>query len=458
MIGASLLVLQFLTQSSSIEPHALIEQLGAVRYADREAAARALEKLGREAIPVLELARESRDMEIRTRGAALLQKIEGSLLTTPTAVWLNFKDIPLVEAVQTLSRQTGMKIALVPENLPRWEQDHLTLQETEPLPFWKAIDRLAAAASLQAELEPQGIAARIQPAVVLTDRIRRPVYPTSDHGPFRISLVKLEFQRSLEFAPTLRFRANPAQPPGGPAARPAFTPPQPRPITNDQFSVQFQITAEPRMSISQSGAVQILEASDNLGNSLRMLNPGSQIFRTSGELLGGACSSVLHLGAALNRPEHPGRTIKVLRGSVPLRITARHPGPLIVPLAASTGKTAENGDLHLQVHEIRFDPNTHQRQIDLTIRESRSGGIPTADEEPVVDLGARFDPHQQNIEILDAHGQLVPWFQTTTDLESSRITLSLPGSVRTEPKELRYYRLSETSINVPFSFSNVPMP
>ena len=77
MIGASLLlVLQLVAQSStSGDPQILLEQLGASRYADREAAARALEKLGREAIPVLQNGRDARDMEIRTRAAALLQKI-----------------------------------------------------------------------------------------------------------------------------------------------------------------------------------------------------------------------------------------------------------------------------------------------------------------------------------------------------------------------------------------------
>ena len=125
MIGASLLlVLQLVAQSlTSGNPQILLEQLGATRYADREAAARVLEKLGREAIPVLRSARDSRDMEIRTRAAALLQKIEGSLLTMPTMVWLNFKDAPLADVVQALDRQTGMKVTLFPENLPRWKQE-----------------------------------------------------------------------------------------------------------------------------------------------------------------------------------------------------------------------------------------------------------------------------------------------------------------------------------------------
>jgi len=459
MIGASLLlVLQLVTQSStSGNPQILLEQLGATRYADREAAARALEKLGREAIPVLQSARDSRDMEIRTRAAALLQKIEGSLLTMPTMVWLNFKDAPLGDVVQALGQQTGMKVSLFPENLPRWKQERLSLQETQPLPFWKAVDRLCAAASLQYD-ELRGFSTRNQPTLVLTDRITRPVHPTSDHGPFRVSLVGLEFQRHVGFAVVMpRVRGNPGQA-ERPVAKQDLAPPLPRPVTSVQCSVQLQVTAEPRLTVSQSGSLQILEARDDQGNSLRMENPGTSVLTRNADYLGGSCSSVVHVRTQLNRPENPGRTIKILRGSVPLRITARQPDPLVVPLATAAGKAFGSSDLHVLVHEVRADPNTHQQQIELTVRVTRSGGLPASDEESVSDLGSRFDPHQQNIEIIDTRGHVVPWFQTSIDMESSRITLTMSGRAGTEPKELRYYRLSETAVNVPFSFSDVPMP
>jgi len=129
-----------------------------------------------------------------------------------------------------------------------------------------------------------------------------------------------------------------------------------------------------------------------------------------------------------------------------------------VPLATAAGKAFDSSDLHVLVHEVRADPNTHQRQIELTVRVTRSGGLPASDEESVSDLGSRLDPHQQNIEIIDTRGHVVPWFQTSIDMEASRITLTMSGLAGTEPKELRYYRLSETAVNVPFSFSDVPMP
>ena len=141
-----------------------------------------------------------------------------------------------------------------------------------------------------------------------------------------------------------------------------------------------------------------------------------------------------------------------------MRITARQPDPLVVLLATAAGKAFDSSDLHVQVHEVRADPNTHQWQIELTVRATRSGGLPVSEAEPVADLGSRFDPHQQNIEIIDAGGRVIPWIQTSRDMESSRITLTISGPPGGAPKELRCYRLSETEVNVPFSFSDVPMP
>ena len=148
----------------------------------------------------LQGARDSRDLEVRTRAQVLLQKIEGAILTEPTLVWLNFKDEPLTEVVRALSQRTGMKISLFPERLPRWNSERISLQESEPLPFWKAIDRLCTTASLQNDLELQGFPTRTEATLALTDRITRPVHPVFDHGPFRVSLVGLEFQRNVGFA------------------------------------------------------------------------------------------------------------------------------------------------------------------------------------------------------------------------------------------------------------------
>jgi hypothetical protein len=455
MLAVRLVVaVQLLAQSASPpEPADLVERLGSARYAEREAAARALEQLGRQAVPALQLGRESRDLEVRTRAEAILRRVEGMVLTQPTMVRLDFGDVPLPEVVAELARRSGMKLALFPENLPVWKTQRVTLQEPEALPFWKAIDRLCQVAALQSDLELHGISPPNEPTLTLSDRNPRPLLPSSDHGPFRVSVVGLDYQRHVGFAivPPRSPRDRAGLSRGGPVD-PA--PQLPRAVTSVQFTLQMQVVAEPRLGLSQTGPLQILEAVDDRGNSLVAAGQGAAGAARANGYLGGTCTPVLHLRAPLQRPENAGSTIRSLRGKVPLGITARRPDPLVVPLSGAAGKTFDKGDVRVTVHEVRSDLNNRRRQVELTVVVGRAGGDPSpAEPDP------RLRALPQNIEIVDAAGRVLPWLQTGVNVESSRVTLTLAGAPRAdEPKELRYYRISETIAEVPFAFAELPLP
>src|SRR5690348_11567137 len=79
------------------DPATLVERLGAPRYAEREEAAKALERSGAAAVPALRAARKARDPEVRARAAALLERIESGLMVRPTTVRLDYRDRPLNE-------------------------------------------------------------------------------------------------------------------------------------------------------------------------------------------------------------------------------------------------------------------------------------------------------------------------------------------------------------------------
>jgi hypothetical protein len=459
MLAVKLVVaIQLLAQSPAPpDPTELVNRLGSARYAEREAAARALEHLGRQAVPALRLGRESRDLEIRTRAEAILRRVEGMVLTQPTMVKLDFSDLPLPEVVAELGRRTGMKLALFPENLPEWKTQRVTLQEPEALPFWTAIDRLCQAAALQSDLELHGISPRNEPTLALSDRNIRPVLPTSDHGPFRVSVVGLDYQRHVGFAivspRSPRNRAGLSR--GGPADP---VPPRPRAVTSVQCTLQMQVIAEPRLGLSQAGPLQILEAVDDRGNSLIAAGQSSAAVVGEAGYLGGTCNPVLHLRTPLQRPENAGSTIRSLRGKVPLAITARRPDPLVVPLAGAAGKTFDKSDVRVTVHDVRSDPNNRRRQVELSVVVGRAGGA--VESEPgSAEPDPRLRALPQNIEIVDAAGRVLPWLQTSVNVESSRVTLTLAGVPRgDEPKELRYYRISETMAEVPFAFADLPLP
>src|SRR4051794_5125648 len=169
MLGAKLILVALLGQVSG-EPadlSTLLAQLGSGRFAEREAASEALERLGRLALPSLRAVRDSRDLEVRTRAYHVIQKIEGALLTQPSRVRLDFQDAPLSDVAKSFSLQTGFKVTLYPEIHPKWKNQRVTLRESDPVPFWKAIDRLCDAAHLQYNPNMHGFGGQREPIFAL---------------------------------------------------------------------------------------------------------------------------------------------------------------------------------------------------------------------------------------------------------------------------------------------------
>jgi len=266
MTGASLVLIALLGQAPSPSPSALVARLGANRYADREAAARELERLGRDALPALRAAHNHKDAEIRTRATALADKIAGGLLTEPTLITLNLRDRTLADAAREIGKQAGVKLALIPENLPQWRTTRVRLESPAPVPFWKAIDRLCDAGHLQFNNFVGNFPASKEPTLPLFGGGPRASGPVSDDGPFRVSIVSLHHQRDVLFQSGGRFfGGNPAGafPPPPPVPVPAGR--TPRPINtpvNDRFLVQMEVIGEPRLSLASHGSLRITEATD----------------------------------------------------------------------------------------------------------------------------------------------------------------------------------------------------
>ncbi len=456
MIAAAVLLSCSLAAQTAPQPDAarLVEQLGSFKFSEREAATRTLETLGATAIPHLMAGRESKDLEIRTRSAAILRRVQGSLLTQPTMLQADFEDVALSDLVRVLGERTGMSIALNPENLPRWRTERVTLREGEPIPFWQFMDRLCAAANLHAELEARGSMARGGTALKLSQRGGQPVYPTMDHGPFRVRLIDLEFRHNLDFSPPF--------PPAGRNPRDnkdrPSEPPRPQPVARIVGSSKFQVMAEPRLSLSHNGAFVLLEARDDRGNSLIPENRSPATQTRAMGYMGASCTSILHLQAILQRPENPGRMIKILRGNVPMMVAARQPDPLVVSLAGAAGRSFDKGAVRLTVHALRSEPNSKRQQVEITIQGKRGDSPGGGGEPPIGDSVVRVESLQRQLEIVDERGRLLPWFQSSVDAGAGRLTLTLNGLGAAEPRELRYFELTETTVQLPFTFTDIPLP
>ena len=279
-------------------------------------------------------ARNSHDPEIRNRAAGLVQKIEGSLLTQSTRVRLDFERAPLTDVVRSLSQQAGFKIALYPDTLPKWKYARVTLRETEPVPFWKAMDLLCDAAVLQPNAGLHTAAGSREPTFALCDATSRVLTPNYDHGPFRVSLLGVHYQRDLTYAapppPEVRGFGQPDRNPRAVReAKPARQPDPARnrlnPVTNEQFTAQLLVAAEPRLCVSQNGALQLIEAVDSRDNSLIAQAGGGPVVNRFAGYFGVMNGSVIQLQAQLHRPEAPGETIKKLRGVIPISVSSAVP-------------------------------------------------------------------------------------------------------------------------------------
>lgn len=130
---------------------ALVEQLGADRYADREAASAAIEKIGPTALPALRDAAQSESPEVRERASLLSVKLkrisESNKALVAKRVKLDYKDIPLGTAVNDLKARTGLHIALDGNHVLN-PLRKITC-ETAELPVWEALEVFCAAAGLR---------------------------------------------------------------------------------------------------------------------------------------------------------------------------------------------------------------------------------------------------------------------------------------------------------------------
>ena len=438
MIGATLILGASLVMAADADggaPSTLVAKLGSGRFAEREAAARGLERLGAEAIPPLRAARDARDPEVRTRAAILLDRIEKRLLVRPTLVAIDADDRPLADVAREIGARTGMTPVLDADGNVGVGR-RVTIHRESPIPYWSAIDLICAAGNLRAT---QGLGGQGGASILLYSPGENPAppAPTSDSGPFRVKLVKLDYHRER------LLEAPPGMP--GPAE------------TRHHFSAQLQVLAEPRLLVSQSGPVRVSEAIDDQGRSLWPAVRGLQADEIDMDGIEGGVGGPLSLTIPLRYPEPAGRAIRRLTGTIPVTVAARKSDPLVIPLSGAAGRTFLSPDASVTVVAVRSDPNEPQSTIELTIR-------PRGPEGTVGDLGARrlmpggsefFD---KQVEVLDAIGR--PFLHFPQDAgpvgEAFRVVLVLaPVDGAVKPATLRFYGLVRAPAEVNFDFADV---
>jgi hypothetical protein len=231
------------------------------------------------------------------------------------------------------------------------------------------------------------------------------------------------------------------------------------------------IEAEPRMFAVEDGICGWLEAVDDAGRSL--VPPGYEQPRrnTPDGSVGSLAMTESVFGAghriaasqSLRAPTGPGRTLKRLRGSMPVLLAMREPGPLEVPLGQDRGDEVRDDRVAIAIGAGR--PGRSRQwpfaTVELTIR-----AIGT---EP---LTARLLPLQ--IDVLDAQGTRFKFGAMHAELRRDEVRLHLnlsstarptrpkgenpPSSEGKGPVKLLFYHVSRMPADVDFTFEDLPLP
>src|SRR5262249_60471221 len=98
--------------------------------------------------------------------------------------------------------------------------------------------------------------------------------------------------------------------------------------------------------------------------------------------------------------------------------------------------------------------------IEVTIKPNeRRTAADRGESEAFIGVANRSDPQRLQLEIIDSRGQLVSWFPSMVDSETSHLTLMVTNLPPTASlQELRYHTLTRTTVTVPFEFADIPMP
>jgi hypothetical protein len=427
---ASLALVLVLAPGAGPDPSTLVARLGASRYAEREAAADALEALGRDALEALRAARADRDAEVQVRAEALLERIENGLLTRPTLVRLDVRDRPLSEVLREVGEQTG--VALVLHGLAA-EEPRVTLRAPEPLPFWKAMDKLGLV-GLWGRDPQSGRPREARPVLHLAPR-RDPAAPACDGGPFRVDLRGLYGGRG-------------------------------------SYTLKLSVMAEPRLRIAPDGRpARLIEAVDDRGQTYTAAGDWRcdlQLPSMAG--LGDAPSPQVSVLGRLTGPSRPGRTLKRLRGAVPVAVAARKLEPVVIPLNApakgAAKKLFSNDEYTAVVGALRDSPDGQSSILDLVVMPHKA---PEPDPFPMRGR-RRFDPRfygieqwlQEQVEVVDARGRPLNYGippRRFPDRDAMRVGLIIePKDAAVPPAEVRYHDTIRTTTEVEFELTDIPLP
>ncbi|HLJ96049.1 MAG TPA: hypothetical protein VKU02_22935 [Gemmataceae bacterium] len=410
----------------------LIGQLADQDFRRRAAATRALAALGTEALPALQQARSHPDPEVRRRLDELIPPMERMLALAPKQITLHMTNRPIREIFGELSKQTGYKFAGL-ENQPGEQNKQVYTFDFDGVPFWQAMDQVCEAGGFVLQQNYQS-----------DDSLRLFYQPdsyvpfVSYDGAFKVIPTGFNYSRSNHFAQIMRNR-----------------PDQQR---FESLHVNLTLAVEPKLPILRVGSVRLSMAEDEERHS--MLPAGTETANgmwagRHSYYGGGYRSYVQQTQALLILPSRTSRTVRILKGVIPVTLLAdQKPAVITDRILAAKGKKFTSGAATFIIEDVS-ELAGKQHQIKISVTE---------DSKDSPNDWTRIQSLQQRIELQDEKGNKEQFYFNSigsNGINSAQYTLTVGPNDNAKigpPARLVYYSWILMEHEVPFELKDLPLP
>jgi hypothetical protein len=412
-------------------PEQLIDQFADLDFRKRDEAGKALETLGTKALPALRKARDHADPEVQRRVGLILPQLEIAELLAPKRVTLDLKKKTVRQIMDELSKKSGYKIEFF-----GGDPQQLYDLKANNLPFWEAFDRLCQSAGLVLQIG-------YGDNVIRLNQQDSYVPYVNYRGSFRLVANSFNYNRSIDFSTFPKHTGGTQR--------------------NESMNFGFTVCVEPKIPLMSVGEPRLTEAADDEGRS--MLLAGRNPDEMGGAWMGGGRFVSRYNGGYkaycmqtyvnLSRPSEKSRSVKVIKGSVPVTLLAEEkPEVVSDDILKAKGKKVQIGNVSFDIQDVTTNPNKHY-SIKLSITNN--------DKDNPNDYTWMNSLHSR-IELQDTKGNKYQHFGSSwSGAGNNHVDLTFTygnnGNTKMEPpKKLIYQSWTLVNHQVSFEFKNLPLP
>lgn len=235
--------------------------------------------------------------------------------------------------------------------------------------------------------------------------------------------------------------------------------PKSRTSGGPDFYARLRVTTDPPTFFRQEGPARLEEAVDDLDQTLEPFDDAGTEAKAKATLQR-ATYTTRDVRLALSLPEQPGKTIKRLKGSIPVALTVRSKEPLaVLDLSRAKGQSQNAGDARITILEVKVEPDRSATVKLLAKIESEKGDFQNREYQERV--AARLvDAVQRQLDLVDDQTRPVTSYASTAVRRNEvRATLRVrPDDAYGAPDRIRIWALSRSVKEIPFEFKDVPLP